>query len=247
MTTDPYRQYHSPYMSMGNNWINRADPDGGEDNPIYGSDGTFRGVDQYGLDGAAIVYDGEFTNGMSQFDILNNGGFFLGDNFDFLNGYAGNKIMNHFMEIPNRPDFDGALTINEANYHYRNGKGEPLYVDRGKIGLFPLTVEKNFGYDYGKSINYNFINDAAKEGAANPTTGIIYGTLKVTLENVNGRVHIGRHSDNQVDVYDFNMDGRTVRDILTRIGEINAEQGFDRSGMPYIIYGYGQAYIPLKR
>jgi RHS repeat-associated protein len=28
LTTDPARQYHSPYMSMGNNWANKIDPDG---------------------------------------------------------------------------------------------------------------------------------------------------------------------------------------------------------------------------
>ncbi len=247
LTTDPAGQYSSPYLGMGNNPVSYVDPDGGEDNPIYGSDGNFRGVDEFGLDGAAIVYDGEFINGMSQSKILNNGGFFIGDNFDFMNGYAGNKIMNHFMNIPNRPDFDGALTLNEANSHYRSGNGDPLFVDRGKIGLFPLTVEDHFNYDYGKSIGYNFINDAAKEGAVNTTTGLIYGTLRVTLEGVNGKVHIGRHSDNQVDVYDFGMDGRFVRDKLTRMGEINAEQGLGRSGVPFIIYGYGQGRIPLKR
>jgi RHS repeat-associated protein len=31
MTTDPYSQYHSPYLAMGNNPISRIDPDGGSD------------------------------------------------------------------------------------------------------------------------------------------------------------------------------------------------------------------------
>ena len=29
LTTDPKGQYHSPYMAMGNNWMNGTDPDGG--------------------------------------------------------------------------------------------------------------------------------------------------------------------------------------------------------------------------
>ena len=31
LTTDPAGQYSSPYLAMGNNWINKIDPDGGED------------------------------------------------------------------------------------------------------------------------------------------------------------------------------------------------------------------------
>jgi hypothetical protein len=31
MTTDPYSQYHSPYLAMGNDPISRIDPDGGTD------------------------------------------------------------------------------------------------------------------------------------------------------------------------------------------------------------------------
>jgi len=29
LTTDPYGQYHSPYVGMGNDWVNCIDPDGG--------------------------------------------------------------------------------------------------------------------------------------------------------------------------------------------------------------------------
>jgi RHS repeat-associated protein len=48
-----------------------------EDNPIYGSDGVFRGFDEFGTKGEAIVYNGMFKDGMSQTDILTNGGNFL--------------------------------------------------------------------------------------------------------------------------------------------------------------------------
>jgi RHS repeat-associated protein len=40
MSPDPAGQYHSPYMAMGNNWITRTDPDGGEDIYELQDDGT---------------------------------------------------------------------------------------------------------------------------------------------------------------------------------------------------------------
>ncbi|MNK15200.1 tRNA(Glu)-specific nuclease WapA precursor [compost metagenome] len=46
LTTDPYGQYHSPYVGMGNNPVNRIDKDGGLDDIINVSkeDGRFLGV-----------------------------------------------------------------------------------------------------------------------------------------------------------------------------------------------------------
>ncbi len=38
LTPDPYGQYFSPYMSMGNNWVMRVDPDGGEDDWVFDPD-----------------------------------------------------------------------------------------------------------------------------------------------------------------------------------------------------------------
>ena len=38
LTTDPYNEFHSPYLGMGNNPVGLIDPDGGRtNNPIYGS------------------------------------------------------------------------------------------------------------------------------------------------------------------------------------------------------------------
>jgi RHS repeat-associated protein len=49
---------------------------GGAANPIYGSDGRLRGYDEYGKGGDAIIYDGQFEEGMDQQYILRSGGYF---------------------------------------------------------------------------------------------------------------------------------------------------------------------------
>ena len=74
LTTDPKGQYHSPYMAMGNNWMNGVDQDGAEYNPVYGSDGAFRGYDKNGVGGDGIVFDGDFEGGMDLSGFLDNGG-----------------------------------------------------------------------------------------------------------------------------------------------------------------------------
>jgi len=54
----------TPYHYCSNNPINRIDPDGRNDNPVYGSDGAYRGNTTEGFTGEVIIYDGveDFTN-----------------------------------------------------------------------------------------------------------------------------------------------------------------------------------------
>lgn len=73
LTTDPAGQYSSPYLGMGNNPINGVDPDGAVYNPVYTSDGTFRGYDINGVGGDGIIFDGDFKGGMDLSGFLDNG------------------------------------------------------------------------------------------------------------------------------------------------------------------------------
>ncbi|UII29540.1 hypothetical protein LVD15_23340 [Fulvivirga maritima] len=138
ISTDPMRQYASPYNGNGNNPINNIDPTGGL-NPVYGSDGIFRGVDEFGLQGEAIIYDGAFTNGMSQSSILNNGGSFFTDALTSLSDGAMKSVVSHLLTLPSRPDWDGIVTLSEAEEWYRGGSGQPLYVDISKMGFKAST------------------------------------------------------------------------------------------------------------
>ncbi|WP_025739446.1 RHS repeat domain-containing protein [Aquimarina pacifica] len=63
MTTDPAKQYASPYMSMGNNWANQVDPDGAFSPPTdyYDKDsGAYLGNIDDGIDQVAFVDSGVF-------------------------------------------------------------------------------------------------------------------------------------------------------------------------------------------
>ena len=120
LTTDPAKQYASPYLGMGNNPMNGIDPDGAVYNPIYGSDGKFRGFDEFGIGGEAIVYDGDFTNGMAQSDILKGGGNLL-SNWINTESFSNEAFMKIYIS---------------SNFHVSND-------------LDPSTIRKNiFGLSY---------------------------------------------------------------------------------------------------
>ncbi len=61
----------TPYNAMWNNPILNFDPDGKWAEPVYGSDGTYRGDTKEGFTGTVIIYDGnqEFS-GMSKDELL---------------------------------------------------------------------------------------------------------------------------------------------------------------------------------
>jgi len=139
-TIDPARQFYSPYVWIGNNPVGGTDPTGGE-SPIYDMDGNFLGTDDQGLQGDRIFMDkSHFMQGMSHESALEAG--FTGVQFTYFNiDYDANlKSALHWDGLSSRPDWDGYLTLDEANEWYRNGNGEPLYVDAAKINLTPMTV-----------------------------------------------------------------------------------------------------------
>jgi len=237
-TIDPARQFYSPYVWIGNNPVGGTDPTGGE-SPIYDMDGNFLGTDDQGVQGEAILMEAnQFTQGMSHASALEAGLTF--DEFHELfnspnSTYALETellVMEHQQGLSSRPDWDGFLTLDEANEWYRNGNGEPLYVDASRINLSPM--EKGDFNGVGDSKYINFLDPRT----FNKEAGLVYGTIKLTLLNHSGSVKLGG-KNNLLDVYNFDQQsGRPFRNIATWIGQEYAGQG-----TTYKIYNYGMGKI----
>ena len=241
LTTDPAGQYASPYMGMDNRPNMSVDPDGGstEENPVYGTNGKRRGSTKEGNDGEPIVTDGAFE-GLTKDEVLDNGGFLIGDNFDYMNGDVGNKIMSDFMNLPNRVDFDGQVNLTELNQHAREGVGD-LYVDERLIDLNPVHTRYFINTPIGKEKYVNFLNPHTY----NHTTGLAYGTLAITLlDETTGSVRIGlpdRGYKYFLDEYNFEHDPRRSlgRNTATWIGRQYASYLGVKKISTFNIVGFG--------
>ncbi len=149
----------TPYNYTSNNPVVRIDPTGMVDNPIYGTDGTFLGTDDKGLQGEMIVMNKEdFKQGMSHEEAMK-----LNKGIDgFLNPDIANQALEHYSKLPDRPDYDGFVTIEEgiewAKKH-PNALQNPtpdnsLYLDASKLNFGNLSV-KNIGLKEGEKGNIN--------------------------------------------------------------------------------------------
>lgn len=189
MSVDPLcEKYYwiSPYAFCMNNPVIFTDPTGLA--PIYDPDGNLIGTDDNGLQGNAIIMNKDnFKQGMSNKDALK---YDLGT--DGLTGKDATERFNtSFDGLKDRPDWDGYLTLDEANDWYRNGNGQPLFVALDKIDLSGIV---SLGEDYvGQVKTYNLLLVSGSEN-----DGLVYGN--VTLK---------RYPNNSVrafsDTYDFDM------------------------------------------
>ena len=73
LSPDPAKQYPSPYLSMGNNWISRIDPDGGEDDWVS-KDGKNFYWDESITSSSQAVAKGLIYGGATKSEVLNNFG-----------------------------------------------------------------------------------------------------------------------------------------------------------------------------
>lgn len=229
MSVDPLADKYpgvSPYAYCGWNPINAIDPDGRR--PIYSTDGELLGTDDAGLQGQAVVMDSKFfeqnmpQERASAFDL----------GVSYLSEEAFDKYSISYNALSSRPDWDGYISLREANTWYRIGEGEPLYADLGKIDLSGI---RSLGEKYvGQKKSFNLLTTSSSI-----ETGLVYGNI--TLK---------RYPNHQVraysDMYNFEMHPWTNplnwgRNIETIIG--NKVAG---NGVPFDIHFYGtQTLTPI--
>ena len=234
LSVDPLadeRSWLTPYNFVQNNPLVKVDPNGALDNPIYDTDGNFLGTDDTGIQGDAIVMDkSDFKQGMSNKEATTKVTT-LNDACatDCITADAYDKISEHHSNLPSRPDWDGYLTLEEANEWYRTGGGQPLFTDLSKIDLSGI---RSLGEDYvGQEKNFNLL---LHSGSLND--GLVYGSIRLKrYPNHKVRAYAAR--------YDFDMHNpwnplNSGRNAQTIIGGAYAGKG-----TPFEINIYGSATL----
>jgi hypothetical protein len=230
--------------------------------PIYNTNGDFLGTDDEGLTGKAIVMEeDDFTQNMYHEEALTKSKGAEG----LTNSSANSKLLNHYNGLKNRPDYDGIVSLSEANEWARTGNGELLFVDVSKLDLGNVSTWGNFSeydsstrslfstnrlteenYKWKSTIYVNYLGFGGGSGdiTSSQHPGLVFGTISLTLLNRNnGEVRLG-NSKGRLDVYNFEQQkGRYYRNTLTWLGKQLATQGGRSSISTYSIYGYGKTFV----
>ena len=233
-TQDPLAEKYfsfSPYNYCAGNPVTVTDPDGRallslqNRSPIYDRQGKFLGTDDEGLQGEAIVMDSEnFRQGMSPDEARSKR-----VDVNSMDQESRDRMTDHYNGLKDRPDYDGYLTLQEANEWYRNGNGEPLFASLEKIdlsGIYSLG-EKYVGQE--KRISLFLASESFNDA-------LVYGTI--TLKR-----YPNHHVRAYADKYDFDMHNsfnplNWPRNISTIIGKKVAGKG-----QAYYINLYGSKAI----
>lgn len=232
----------SPYAYCLGNPVNYVDPDG--KNPIYDKKGNFLGTDNTGLQGHYFVMDKKyFTQGMSNLDA---------SNYAVLGAIPSdieNKINNHFRNLPNRPDYDGFVTVGEgiswAKSHPNALKNptpdNTLYIDASKLDFGALSTSDFPKEGVSRPQNlFNYTN--ILESAINPSLlATVYALGRVNMILTDKKKGTVKIVNDDATYYDWNVGGDRKRDWFIRTN--NALFGLSPLIHGFKTYYYGLGYL----
>ena len=184
----------TPYNYVMGNPVSLVDPTGRSTSPIYDrSTGELLGTDDEGLTGPAIVMDkSQFKQGMSHTDAMAKGT--AVENacaMSCISSETKQRIDAHYAGLPSRPDYDGHLTLAEANVWYRTGNGQPLFTDLAKIDLAHIYSKGEATVGKEKIHNLLFASGSLNDG-------LVYGQVKLKRYPAD---HVRAYADR----YDFDI------------------------------------------
>lgn len=240
MTAATVRAYPfiSPYAYCFNNPVRFIDPEG--ENPIYDLEGNFLGTDDTGLQGYYYVMDKKnFTQGMSNIEA---------GNYAVLGSLSPNiekRINSHYNNLPNRPDYDGFVTVSEgiswAKSH-PNALTSPspdnmLYIDASQLDFGSISTTDFPTVGIKKAQNL-FNNSNILESAFNPTLlASVYALGRINMILTDRRQGTVKIVNDSATDYDWNTGGGAKRNTFITIN--NAIFGINPQIHGFKVYYYG--------